>query len=477
MRMNHTTVPWHSRLATVTDRAQAYVRWPRFRRLLPAHLIRDVHSFLISQRRFWMLWDILWACIAVPVGFWGADVAFYRTDHASMLPIAGMFGVLFILTTLAIGLYERRVFFDHWRALLRAGSAAGLAGGLLVLVNWLVMYQPLGRTIVVLASGFAFMATALPRAALSVAGSEVVERLAVVGDSAARAIQSCTLQGGGNARIVLRFPQQAEPQRLAAQARRTGAQQVVVAPGCNGTTLDQMVGCIRRGVGVTGVVQYIEQRYERVPAELIDLSWVVDANIHATRPALRLLKRIGDVAISLIALTATLPLALALAIMIKATSRGPLFYVQTRVGQHGRHFRMIKFRTMCVDAEAPGQAVWAQKNDPRVTRLGQLMRKTRLDELPQLWNVLKGEMAFVGPRPERPAFERRLVAQVPHYRLRHLVKPGITGWAQVNYQYAACVDDALAKHHYDLYYIKYFTPLLDAMIVLRTTGAVLRGAR
>jgi exopolysaccharide biosynthesis polyprenyl glycosylphosphotransferase len=451
--------------------------FPRLWRQPPKSLLEDLYHILVSQRRVWVLWDAVVALLAVPLAYWYIGVPLDRAGHAPAWQIAPLAGVLFPLIALAIGLYEREIFADRWRAVLLSATAAGLSAGAVVLTNWLVLYQPLGRTIMVVAGGVGFVAAAMPRVLVSLLGVEAVERLAVVGESAAKTIRQCAEQGKTNTDVVLTFSEEQEPRRLAVQARRAGAQQVVVSPKCNGTTLDQMVGCIRRGLRVTGLVQYVEQRYERVPAELIDLSWVVDANIHATRPALRTIKRISDLTISALGLTLTLPVTVVLAILIKTTTRGPLFYVQTRVGQHGRHFRMIKFRTMCVDAEAPGQAVWAQKNDPRVTRIGQLMRKTRLDELPQLINVLKGDMAFVGPRPERPAFERRLVPQVPHYRLRHLVKPGITGWAQVNYQYGASVDDALVKHHYDLYYIKYFTPLLDLMIALRTAGAVLRGAR
>jgi exopolysaccharide biosynthesis polyprenyl glycosylphosphotransferase len=458
-------------------RLVARLRRPRAMRQRSRSLLDDVYSILVSHRRLWMVWDAVVALLMVPLSYWLCGVALDRANHAPAWQIAPLFGLLFPVVAMAVGLYERQIFMHRRRALLLGATGVVLAGGAAVLMNWFVLYQPLGRTIVVVAGGLCFVATVLPRVAVSFLNTECTERLAVVGSSAAGMLRDCTRHAGVKTEVVLTFSEQEEPRRLAVRARRAGAQQVVVAPGCNGSTLDQMVGCIRRGMRVTGLVQYVEERFERVPAEHIDLDWVVDANIHATRPALHTVKRTSDVVISVTGLLLGAPAMLILAILIKATTKGPLFYVQTRVGQHGRHFRMIKFRTMCVDAETHGQAVWAQKQDPRVTRIGWLMRKTRLDELPQLINVLKGDMAFVGPRPERPAFERALVPEIPHYRLRHLVKPGITGWAQVNYQYGASVRDALIKHHYDLYYIKYFTPLLDAMIVLRTAGAILRGAR
>ncbi|GAH73341.1 unnamed protein product, partial [marine sediment metagenome] len=165
------------------------------------------------------------------------------------------------------------------------------------------------------------------------------------------------------------------------------------------------------------------------------------------------------------------------ALLIKLTSRGPVFYRQVRVGQSERPFRLLKFRSMRTDAEAEGKAIWAAENDPRVTWFGRFMRLTRVDELPQFINVLRGDMSFVGPRPERPEFVEELARKIPHYRLRHLVKPGITGWAQITYPYGADLEDARNKLRYDLYYVKHGNLGLDLVIVLRTIGAMFRGAR
>jgi lipopolysaccharide/colanic/teichoic acid biosynthesis glycosyltransferase len=165
-------------------------------------------------------------------------------------------------------------------------------------------------------------------------------------------------------------------------------------------------------------------------------------------------------------------------VAIKLDSAGPLFYTQERVGAHGRPFKMLKFRTMRTDAEAAG-AVWAEKDDPRVTRVGRLLRRFRVDELPQLINVLKGEMGVVGPRPERPQFVARLRTQIPYYDLRALVPPGITGWAQIRYPYAASLEEAKEKLKYDLYYVKHLSLFLDLAILFHTAKVVLfgRGAR
>jgi exopolysaccharide biosynthesis polyprenyl glycosylphosphotransferase len=168
-----------------------------------------------------------------------------------------------------------------------------------------------------------------------------------------------------------------------------------------------------------------------------------------------------------------------IALAIVLDSPGPVFFRQERVGKNEKFFTLYKFRTMRVDAESGTGAVWAQKNDPRVTRLGEFLRKSRIDELPQFFNILKGDMSLVGPRPERPEFVEKLKIIIPYYSERHVVRPGVTGWAQVRYPYGASVEDALEKLRYDLYYIKYISPLFDFMIILDTIKVVLfrRGGR
>jgi lipopolysaccharide/colanic/teichoic acid biosynthesis glycosyltransferase len=172
----------------------------------------------------------------------------------------------------------------------------------------------------------------------------------------------------------------------------------------------------------------------------------------------------------------TLPLLLVVALAIKLDSRGPLFYRQERVGQHHRRFHILKFRSMTVDAEKPGAAVWATVGDSRVTRVGWLIRLTRIDEIPQVINIVCGDMAFVGPRPERPVFVEQLIAAVPHYADRAAVRPGLTGWAQVKYPYGASIEDARDKLSYDLWYIRERSLWLDLRIILATVRVVLRQA-
>lgn len=238
--------------------------------------------------------------------------------------------------------------------------------------------------------------------------------------------------------------------------------------------------CKIEGVHVYDMPSFYEEITGKVPVEHVDDFWFVSTPLAGVRKIVYNLKikRMLDIILSFIGLVVSFPLTILTATAIKLESPGPIFYKQRRVGLNGSTFEVIKFRSMRNDAEKGG-AVWAQKVDPRVTRVGNVIRKIRIDEIPQMWNVLKGEMSFIGPRPERPEFVDMLNEKIPYYSLRHSVRPGITGWAQVMYPYGASVEDALEKLQYDLFYIKNLSPLLDFHILLKTVKVVLfrKGAR
>ena len=227
------------------------------------------------------------------------------------------------------------------------------------------------------------------------------------------------------------------------------------------------------GTPVVGMADFYEQYLLKVPVERLRDSWFVFSGgfslIH--HDIAYKIKRIADVALSAVGLVLALPVMLVVGIAVASSSKGPVFYVQERYGQRREVVRLRKFRTMVENAELEG-AQWSQPGDPRITPLGKFLRSSRLDELPQLWNVLMGDMSFIGPRPERPGFVHELEKQIPYYDLRHMVKPGITGWAQVMYPYGRSVEDALRKLEYDLYYIKNYSLTLDVYILLRTVRTV-----
>ncbi len=234
-----------------------------------------------------------------------------------------------------------------------------------------------------------------------------------------------------------------------------------------------------QGVRIEDGVSFFERISGKIVVERLRPSWLIFGRGFRQGHLTRRLKRAMDVSLAALGLLMTSPLFMLLAVLIKLTSPGPAIYRQERVGEGGRIFTVIKFRSMLVDAESTSGPVWAQDEDPRVTPIGQIMRKFRLDELPQMMNVLKGEMSFVGPRPERPPFVEKLRAQIPYYDLRFSAKPGITGWAQIRYHYGGTLQGALEKLQYELYYIKHMSVLLDLFILMETVKVVLfqKGAR
>ncbi|MGH8218520.1 MAG: TIGR03013 family XrtA/PEP-CTERM system glycosyltransferase [Steroidobacteraceae bacterium] len=239
----------------------------------------------------------------------------------------------------------------------------------------------------------------------------------------------------------------------------------------------ELLECRLAGIDVTELLTFLERETGRVRVDVLNPSWLIFGEGFRRGSLRRITSGVIDVGASLVILTISLPVMLATALAIKLEEgwRARVFYAQERVGLGGRVFRLLKFRSMRVNAEPHGQAQWAQKNDPRVTRVGAVIRKLRIDELPQIINVLRGDMCFVGPRPERPQFVAELVETVPYYRQRHCVKPGITGWAQLCYQYGSSEQDALEKLQYDLYYIKNNNLLFDLLILAQTAEVVFMG--
>ena len=242
---------------------------------------------------------------------------------------------------------------------------------------------------------------------------------------------------------------------------------------------EELLRCRLGGTEVMEATHFTERVLRRLPLGDLRPSFLLFSDGWSMGLAHRVLKRAFDVSVASALLILASPAMLAVALLVRLTSRGPILFQQERVGQGGRPFKLTKFRTMREDAEASSGPVWAQEKDPRITPVGAFLRKTRLDELPQIFNVLSGAMSFVGPRPERPFFTERLRKEIPFFDLRLAVKPGITGWAQILYPYGASVEDARAKLEFDIYYIKNASLFLDAVIVFHTVKHVLfgRGAR
>ena len=266
-------------------------------------------------------------------------------------------------------------------------------------------------------------------------------------------------------------------QDLIGFVQNLGVSEVVLAleERRNSLPLKDLVRIKTAGVHVNEFSTFLERETGRVDLDTLNPSWLIFSDgFSSGRAVSSAAKRVFDVCASLLLLVLTFPLIGLFALLVKFDSRGPAFYRQARIGRYGQLFDVVKLRSMHIDAEKNG-AQFAQAGDPRVTRVGRFIRKTRIDELPQTWSVLRGEMSFVGPRPERPNFVAQLEEQLPYYAERHMVKPGITGWAQINYPYGADLEDSRHKLEYDLYYAKNYTPFLDLLILLQTLRVVLWG--
>jgi sugar transferase (PEP-CTERM system associated) len=246
-----------------------------------------------------------------------------------------------------------------------------------------------------------------------------------------------------------------------------------------GLPADQLLECKLAGIDIVDLPSFFERETGQIQLESLNASWMIFSDGFARGTVKDISKRMFDIAASTVLLLTTLPIMLITATLIWLESGNPILYRQERVGEHGRPFNVLKFRSMRADAERDGVPQWAKKQDARVTRVGRVIRKLRIDELPQVFNVLRGDMSFVGPRPERPYFVNELTTQIPYYPSRHTVKPGITGWAQIRYPYGATTEDAIQKLQFDLYYVKNHSLFLDLVILLQTAQVILfgKGAR
>ena len=401
------------------------------------------------------------------------------------MPISMAMGLL------VTGLQRSQAGFKAAEAL--AQTLAGLAGGVLafVVLHSLVEFSLIGRFVLLfsLCYGTAFivgsrmllgkLADHQKRNVLlygSVDAYHTIERLLASSRLPTRLV--------GHTRLESLLPTDTQEfsklQRLGLYAhyQKLGADDIVVEVSDSLTPAEReaLLFCTGMGVNVVDLEYFFEREFERVYVPGLKESWFWGYDPGYAHPVYFAAKRLIDIVVSLLGMVAFAPLAPLLVLLIKLQDGGPVIYSQVRVGMHNQPFRIYKFRTMRNDAEKAG-VQWAQKNDDRATWVGRFMRKTRIDEVPQFWNILRGEMSFIGPRPERPELIETIEKEIPYYRYRHLIKPGLTGWAQVNYPYGASIHDARQKLAYDLYYMKYGTVTRELHIMLRTIVAMVKGAR
>jgi sugar transferase (PEP-CTERM system associated) len=425
----------------------------------------------------------------------GTAVAEKATLTGRLWPTAALFSVVTVLSLFAMGLYTTRQRSTRTGMVLRVFAGVLNASALSALIYYLAPSLQIGRGMLALTAGVAVIGSIIARMLFEhIVDQDLFKRRVLVYGAGRRATSLLELRRRADQRgfrIVGFIPTDGDesatpsdkvisrPADLHTWVMRNPIDEIVVAMDDRrrGFPMHEFLECRLAGIDILELPTFLERETGKVRLDVLNPSWIIFGEGFRASHLERWLERIFDVVASLGLLLLAMPLMFAttIAIMIEDGWRAPVLYRQRRVGQHGRVFNVLKFRSMSVDAEKSGEAIWAVQNDPRVTRVGAFIRKTRLDELPQLCNVLRGEMSFVGPRPERPEFVEQLEQRIPYYRERHTVKPGITGWAQLCYPYGSSERDALEKLQYDLYYVKNRSLLFDLAILVQTVEVVLWG--
>ncbi|MCG8324900.1 MAG: TIGR03013 family PEP-CTERM/XrtA system glycosyltransferase [Thiotrichales bacterium] len=428
----------------------------------------------------------------------GASVSIMDTP---IWPKALLFSVVMLLVMTAMGLYQHISEDDTALVFTRILLSFFLGVVLLTFIYKLIPDLFFGRNVFLLAVLSSFFGIITCRLVWQLrqddllsqntlvlgAGkkAEQLERLNRMGNEGVHIIGYLDIEGSGprvinNDRV---FEVDPELSNLCQVIADNNIREIVIAldERRNSIPIERVLDCKMRGVRVIDVNSFLERQLGKICLKTLHPSSLIFTEGFMQGEFRSFIKRVFDITVSLTILTLTMPIMLltALAILVESGGRGSIIYSQERIGTNNRRFKIYKFRSMQENAEVDGKPVWASKNDSRVTTVGKIIRKTRIDELPQLINVLKGDMSFVGPRPERPEFVENLTQEIPFYSLRHHVKPGITGWAQICYPYGANVNDAREKLQYDLYYLKNNTIFLDLLILIQTAAVILlcKGAR
>jgi len=436
--------------------------------------------------------------LGLELRFWGSG---WQSDFGSYYPKAILYALVMQVSLLAFGVYQRQTgrFFDVMMLRIASGLLLGLiplgvsfyfvptfflGRGVLaasvtlsfilisiirLLFRQVVKERNMWSRILVLGSGEHANLIREADEAGELRGLNIVGYVVVPGD-----IHNGDESSGDESDLIVL------DKSLVECAEEKDVDEIVLAVDDrrqSGLPAKDLLDCKMSGIDILDMVSFFERRTGKIRLDILYPSWLYLSEGFHESTFRRVIKRGFDIAVVLLLLPVALPLMVLsiLAILIESRGREPVLYRQTRVKQDNRPFQIYKFRSMVTDAEKDGVARWASKNDSRITRVGSIMRASRFDELPQLFNVLKGDMSFVGPRPERPEFVARLADNIPYYEERHRVKPGLTGWAQIRYQYGNTEDDALEKLQYDLYYVKNFSIFLDMLILLQTAEVVMLG--
>ncbi|MFC5568912.1 TIGR03013 family XrtA/PEP-CTERM system glycosyltransferase [Lysobacter yangpyeongensis] len=409
-----------------------------------------------------------------------------------------IFGLVITVSMVAFGLYQVHVRHNRMEFLVRLVLSFAFAGVALLVLYYLVPKTYIGRGVLAMSLALGLAEITLMRLLVDRLFKTDVfrRRILVLGAGDYANLIHTRLRRNADRRsfmVVGYLPIAGQPVQvpdklllntdfsLSEIAEWLQVYEIVVAPDerRGALPMEEMLKCAQRGITITDLSTFFEREAGMVKLNVADPSWLAFSGGFDHSIPRRLNKRFFDLVAAGAVLLVTWPIMLLVALCIALESRGPILYRQARIGENGRVFELIKFRSMRVDAESDGVARWASKNDDRTTRVGRIIRLSRLDELPQLFNILRGDMSFVGPRPERPQFVDMLSQEVRYYNVRHCVKPGLTGWAQLRYPYGASVQDAEEKLTFDLFYVKNHGLVFDLLILLQTVEVVLfhRGSR
>ncbi|MDZ7654316.1 MAG: TIGR03013 family XrtA/PEP-CTERM system glycosyltransferase [Sulfurimicrobium sp.] len=419
----------------------------------------------------------------------------FSSPFADIFPEAGAFAFVMVFSMTALGMYQLDYRESFRGTLHRLMPAFALGFGLITLVFYWAPDLYIGRGILgivllIAASGIFLTRIIFFRwSDLSLLAPQIM--ILGVGEAAKECGELAENNYGHHKFKIVGFVPMPEEDSLvlsstilpvsgslSSMAKKYNVNEIVVAVQnrrSGSFPIQELLECKLNGVKVSDAATFFERELCQIRVDSLQPSWLVFGGGFDQGLLRSGIKRSFDLLASLILLIATLPIMIITALLIFIEDRGPILYRQERVGKDGQNFMVMKFRSMRNNAEKAGKPQWAAENDPRTTKVGRIIRKLRIDELPQILNVLKGEMSFVGPRPERPYFVKQLCEEIPYYNVRHSIKPGITGWAQVRYQYGASVEDALQKLQYDLYYVKNNSLFLDIIILIDTVQVVLFG--
>lgn len=428
----------------------------------------------------WAAIDAILAFASMLIGFWASPTAgnvALIESHLRPYYSAGIFALVAFLSSYVLGLSHYPNLRSQIRIVVLTFLLTMVVSAGLLVVSWFVFYKQIGRYIVGIAAGLFFVTDSSVRLLWFRLMTTAKHRIAVWSDIAfsdrfddllKKATFPVEVVSSGTFEI-------ADLERLARIIESRRVHEIVVH-GVDPKSATLLLSALNRGIAVSTMESFAERHFFKIPVVFIGPKWFFDVDLRQHRPFYDSAKRSMDFVLAAVGAAISTPFLLFGAMLIVLQGDGPILYSQMRVGKGGRLFRIWKLRTMRMDAENAG-VKWAMPGDSRITWVGKFLRKTRIDELPQFWNILKGDMALVGPRPERPEFVDVLAAHIPFYMQRHLIKPGLTGWAQLCYPYGASEADAREKLGYDFFYLKNVSFVLDLQILLQTVGAFAKGAR